>query len=115
MMAEGKCGASVLMWLTMRRRWSNHRYTDRNAEYADALLVAIVVGSTRPGRKARAVAQWVLAIAAARDDATFELVDLADFDLPLLDEDMPAAAGLYEQRHTRAWAAKTAPSTPTPS
>jgi NAD(P)H-dependent FMN reductase len=43
-----------------------------------------------------------------RDDAEFELVDLADFDLPLLDEPMPASSGLYEKAHTRAWSEKIA-------
>ena len=43
-------------------------------------------GSTRPGRKAEDVARWVYGIAAKRSDASFEVVDIAAFDLPLLDE-----------------------------
>lgn len=71
--------------------------------------VAIVVGSTRPGRRARAVAEWVLAAVGERDGATFELVDLADYSLPLLDEPMPAAMGpTYSQPHTKAWSAAIA-------
>ncbi|HEY8718527.1 NAD(P)H-dependent oxidoreductase [Pengzhenrongella sp.] len=71
--------------------------------------IAIIVGSTRPGRRADAVARWVHDVAALRDDATFELVDLADFDLPLLDEPQPAAFGPhYEHAHTRAWSAAIA-------
>ena len=53
------------------------------------LNVAIIVGSTRPGRKADTVARWVHDIAARRGDAAFEIVDIADFDLPLLDEAFP--------------------------
>jgi len=52
------------------------------------LRVAIIVGSTRPGRKGEAVARWVHEIAASRGDAEFELVDIKDYDLPLLDESM---------------------------
>ena len=70
--------------------------------------IAIIVGSTRPGRKAEPVAQWVHDIAAKRDDATFEVVDLADFDLPLLDEPMPPMWGQYTHPHTQAWSAKIA-------
>jgi NAD(P)H-dependent FMN reductase len=70
--------------------------------------VAIIVGSTRPGRKALAVAQWVQAIAAERADARFEIVDLADFNLPLLDEPTPAAFGRPQHAHTRAWSARIA-------
>ncbi|MFZ0322627.1 MAG: NAD(P)H-dependent oxidoreductase, partial [Actinomycetes bacterium] len=70
--------------------------------------IAIIVGSTRPGRKAEPVAQWVHDIAAKRDDATFEVVDLADFDLPLLDEPMPPMRGQYTHPHTQVWSAKIA-------
>jgi len=44
------------------------------------LRVAIIVGSTRPGRKGEAVARWVYEIAASRGDAEFELVDIKDYD-----------------------------------
>lgn len=72
------------------------------------LKIGIIVGSTRPGRKAEAVAQWVHGIATQRSDATFEVVDIQDFNLPLLDEAMPPAYGQYAHDHTRAWAAKIA-------
>ena len=72
------------------------------------IKVAIIVGSTRPGRKAETVARWVHAVATKRNDAEFELVDIKDFDLPLLDEPMPPSRGQYTQPHTRAWAAKIA-------
>jgi NAD(P)H-dependent FMN reductase len=74
----------------------------------DMLNVAIIVGSTRPGRKAATVASWVHDIAAKRGDARFEVVDIADFDLPLLDEAFPPMMGRYEKPHTKAWAAKIA-------
>ena len=72
------------------------------------LNVAIIVGSTRPGRKADGVARWVFDIAARRDDASFEIVDIADFNLPLLDEALPPSMSQYSQPHTKAWAAKIA-------
>ena len=53
------------------------------------LKVAVIIGSTRPGRKAEAVARWVHGIATKRGDAEFEVVDIQDFDLPLLDEPTP--------------------------
>jgi NAD(P)H-dependent FMN reductase len=70
------------------------------------IKIAIVIGSTRPGRKAEAVARWVYGIATKRSDAEFELVDIEEFNLPLLDEPMPPAMGQYTQPHTKAWAAK---------
>lgn len=69
--------------------------------------IAIIVGSTRPGRLAEAVARWVADIAGKRGDADFEIIDIADYQLPLLDEPHPATHGpqYYSQPHTRAWAA----------
>jgi NAD(P)H-dependent FMN reductase len=51
------------------------------------------------------VAQWVVNVAGLRTDASFELVDLAEVGLPLLDEPVPAIFGEYAHAHTRAWAA----------
>jgi NAD(P)H-dependent FMN reductase len=70
--------------------------------------VAIIVGSTRPGRKALAVAEWVHGFARQRQDARFEIVDIAEFDLPLLDEPVPPSQGKYSKEHTKRWAAKIA-------
>ncbi|WP_238011502.1 NAD(P)H-dependent oxidoreductase [Dactylosporangium sp. AC04546] len=70
--------------------------------------IAIVVGSVRPGRYSRQVADWVHAEAAKRADAKFEIVDLADYPLPHLDEPIPASAGQYANEHTKAWSAKIA-------
>ncbi len=53
------------------------------------LKIAIIIGSTRPGRKGETVGKWAYDIARKRNDAEFELVDIADFNLPLLDEPMP--------------------------
>jgi NAD(P)H-dependent FMN reductase len=66
--------------------------------------IAIIAGSTRPGRKALDVARWVHQLASQRGDATYELLDLADFDLPTLDEEMPPMMGEYSRPHTQAWA-----------
>ena len=70
------------------------------------IRVAIVTGSTRPGRNNEAVARWVKDIAKARNDAEFELVDIAEYNLPLLDEAVPPSMGQYSHTHTRTWADK---------
>jgi NAD(P)H-dependent FMN reductase len=67
--------------------------------------IAIIVGSTRPGRRSRAVAEWVAAQAARRHTSSgFGIVDLADFALPVLDEADPAIFGRYSEEHTTRWA-----------
>ena len=68
--------------------------------------VGIIIGSTRPGRKAEVIARWVHEQAQKRGDAQYELVDIKDFDLPLLDEPFPPSTGKYQNEHTKRWAAK---------
>jgi len=68
--------------------------------------IAIILGSTRPGRNGEAVAKWVYEVAQRRSDAEFELVDIKDFNLPLLDEPVPPIMGQYSKPHTKTWAAK---------
>jgi NAD(P)H-dependent FMN reductase len=70
------------------------------------LNVGIIIGSTRPGRKADSVGRWVHEIAAKRGDASYEVVDIAEFNLPHLDEPMPPSFGQYSKPHTKAWAQK---------
>jgi NAD(P)H-dependent FMN reductase len=71
--------------------------------------IAIILGSTRPDRNGEAVAQWVLEMAKKRSDVHFELVDVKEHDLPLLDEAIPASQGKYSKEHTKKWAARIAP------
>ena len=68
--------------------------------------IAIILGSTRPGRNGEAVARWVYDIAKKRTDAEYELVDVQEYDLPLLDEPVPPSMGKYSKPHTKKWAAK---------
>jgi NAD(P)H-dependent FMN reductase len=75
----------------------------REELFVSPIRIAIVLGSTRPGRRGEAVAQWVLEQASARGDAEYELLDLADFALPHLDEPMSASSGRYEHEHTKKW------------
>jgi NAD(P)H-dependent FMN reductase len=70
------------------------------------IKIGIILGSTRPGRNTEAVAKWVYEIARKRTDAEFELVDIKDFNLPLLDEPVPPSMQQYKQGHTKAWAEK---------
>jgi NAD(P)H-dependent FMN reductase len=72
------------------------------------IKVGIIVGSTRPGRHADSVARWVYEKARKRTDAQFEIVDIKDYNLPMLNEPIPPSQGKYSQAHTREWARKVA-------
>jgi NAD(P)H-dependent FMN reductase len=72
------------------------------------LKIAVITGSTRPERRTAVAAAWTLAKvrehpAVTAGEAEVDPVDLADVGLPLLDEPVPAAFGVYEHEHTRRW------------
>ncbi|WP_232498527.1 NADPH-dependent FMN reductase [Agromyces humatus] len=71
------------------------------------LKIGIIVGSTRPGRLGPLVGEWVQRNAKAQG-VSFELVDLHDFKLPMLEEPFPAGAGNYQGAGANAWAHKVA-------
>lgn len=64
--------------------------------------IAIILGSTRPNRNGEAVADWVVKQASSRP-ATYDLIDLRDHPLPLLDEPVPPSQGDYQNEHTKRW------------
>lgn len=70
------------------------------------LKIGIIIGSTRPGRNGEQVARWVLDQAQQREGVQYELIDLLDFDLPHLDEQITASQGNYQNAHTKVWAEK---------
>lgn len=72
------------------------------------LKIAIILGSTRPGRNGEAVAKWVHGVASRRTDAEYALVDIADYNLSLLDEPVPPSMGKYSKPHTTRWASTIA-------
>lgn len=68
------------------------------------LRIGVILGSTRPGRLGAQVAHWVMTQVKHRNDARYELIDLADHPLPHLDEAVPPSMGRYEHDHTKRWA-----------
>jgi NAD(P)H-dependent FMN reductase len=61
----------------------------------------IITASTRPSRKGPAVAAWFLERARRHGGFDLEPVDLADVNLPLLDEPRHPRLREYEHDHTR--------------
>lgn len=70
--------------------------------------IKIIVGSTRPGRFNVQPASWIARLAKEHKDLNVELLDLKDFNLPLLDEDNTPMMGQYEKEYTKKWAEKIA-------
>lgn len=70
--------------------------------------LAIIIGSTCSHRNGEAVSQWIFDIARQHKQTDVELVDISDYELPLLDEPLPALSGQYCPAHTRVWSEKIA-------
>lgn len=67
-----------------------------------------IICSTRPGRIGPAIATWFHEAAKAHGAFDCELVDLAEFDLPIFNEPRHPRLGQYEYEHTKKWAASVA-------
>lgn len=70
------------------------------------LNIAIIPGTSRPQALNPQIVSWVEQQLASNDDVRAEVVDFGSFDLPLLDEVIPAGAKMYASDHTKAWGAK---------
>lgn len=66
----------------------------------------IIIASTRPGRVGLPVAQWFRERAVAHGGFEIEVVDLAELNLPFLDEPSHPRLRQYVHQHTRDWSAR---------
>lgn len=68
--------------------------------------IKVITGSNRPGRFNIQPATWIADLAKQRNDVEVELVDLAELNLPFMDEPLPPsmANGQYQNEHTKKWA-----------
>ena len=72
--------------------------------YQSRLMV--VIASTRPGRVGLPVAEWFADRARAESAFELDVADLAELDLPMMDEPNHPRFGKYEHQHTRDWSAR---------
>jgi NAD(P)H-dependent FMN reductase len=70
--------------------------------------VLVIMGSVRAERHCPTLAAWIAKIGEAETALAFELVDLADWPLPMDDEPHIPAVGPYLQPHTQRWSEKLA-------
>jgi NAD(P)H-dependent FMN reductase len=66
----------------------------------------IVIGSTRPGRAGISVAEWFIDHARRHGEFEVEVADLAELNLPMLDEPNHPRLRQYTHQHTRDWSAQ---------
>lgn len=71
-----------------------------------SLKIGVIVGSNRPIRTGRKVAEWFMSEVENADGTEFELIDLAEVNLPYLDEPSLPSQGDYQHEHTKKWGEK---------
>jgi NAD(P)H-dependent FMN reductase len=73
-----------------------------------ALKLHVILSSTRPGRVGATIASWFHGVAIEHGKFDPELVDLAEFDLPVYNEPRHPVLQQYEHEHTKRWGASVA-------
>ncbi|MGD0874958.1 MAG: NAD(P)H-dependent oxidoreductase [Acidimicrobiales bacterium] len=68
-------------------------------------ILTVIIASTRPGRAGLPVAAWFVEHARAHGAFEVRVADLAEIDLPLLDEPNHPRLRQYTKRHTIEWSA----------
>lgn len=68
--------------------------------------IQLIIGSTRDGRTAPAIADWVKNNASQHEELNIEVVDLKDIALPFFQAATPPAYGADDSEHAQNWAKK---------
>jgi NAD(P)H-dependent FMN reductase len=66
----------------------------------------IIIASTRPGRAGLPIGRWIAARAGAHGAFDIDVVDLAELELPFVDEPNHPRLRTYTQQHTKDWSAR---------
>ena len=69
-------------------------------------VLQVGVGSTRPGRVSKPIANWFSGQAASHGGFSVEVTELAELALPFFDEPKHPRAREYVHDHTKAWSAR---------
>jgi NAD(P)H-dependent FMN reductase len=65
--------------------------------------LTVVIASTRPGRAGEPIAHWFTDFAKAHSEFDVQVADLAEINLPLLDEPHHPRLRRYTKEHTKRW------------
>ena len=68
-------------------------------------VLRIIIGSTRPGRVGPSVAAWITERAIEHGGFDVQVTDLAELNLPILDEPNHPRLRQYTRQHTKDWSA----------
>lgn len=72
-------------------------------ETAASIKLGVIIASTRPGRVGLPVGNWIIEAARSHGGFEVEVLDLAEINLPLMDEPNHPRLQQYTHAHTIAW------------
>jgi NAD(P)H-dependent FMN reductase len=70
------------------------------------MKIQIIIGSTRPGRVGPQVANWIFSNLTDNLKAEYEIVDIAEYNLPVFNEANHPSMNQYEHDYTKVWSEK---------
>ena len=91
------------MWLTRQVKWPI-QITCSEVSVAKPVL-RVIIGSTRPGRVGPSVAAWITERAIEHGGFDVQVTDLAELNLPMIDEPNHPRLRKYVHEHTKDWSA----------
>jgi NAD(P)H-dependent FMN reductase len=81
----------------------NEMHTVKETRSTARPMLMILIASTRPGRVGPSVAEWFRERVEDHGDFDVEVVDLAELNLPFMDEPNHPRLRQYVHQHTRDW------------
>jgi NAD(P)H-dependent FMN reductase len=69
-------------------------------------VLTVIIASTRPGRAGLPIAEWFIDLAKRRGDFEVRVADLAQINLPFMDEPNHPRLRQYTHQHTKDWSAR---------
>ncbi len=73
-----------------------------------SVKIGVIIGSTRPTRVGKTVTDWFVGQVKDTPDVELEVIDLAEENLPFLNEPQSPLTGVYEHERTKQWSEKIA-------
>ena len=67
--------------------------------------IAVIIGSSRPARIGGQITDWVVENLPKSDDVMYEIIDLAEWNLPFFDEDKSPQSARPVKEHSKKWGA----------
>jgi NAD(P)H-dependent FMN reductase len=78
----------------------------KDNNYSELIKLEVIIASTRPGRVGLPVAEWFAGVAKQDERFNVAVADLAEINLPFLDEPNHPRQRQYTKEHTKAWSAR---------